>query len=107
MCAPEHISLGIWPNYGPWQTSEFGIYLSEALRYRLVCGLRNEAIRRRVRLLTEEDLTLEKAYSTAQGMEVAQLRAGELRAVRANETNSKHRLLALWREQPLPWLLLL
>jgi len=35
---------------------EFGTYLSEALRDRLVCGLRSEAIRRR--LLTEEDLTL-------------------------------------------------
>ena len=56
---------------------EFGTYLSEALRDRLVCGLRSEAIRRR--LLTEEDLTLEKAYSTAHGMEAAQLRAGELR----------------------------
>jgi len=55
---------------------EFGTYLSEALRDRLVCGLRSEAIWRR---LQTEDLTLEKAYSTAHGMEAAQLRAGELR----------------------------
>lgn len=57
---------------------EFGGHLSEALRDRLVCGLRSETTRRR--LLTEADLTLAKAYSTAHGMEAVKLRAGELRA---------------------------
>ena len=55
---------------------EFGAYLQEALRDRLVCGLRSEAIQRR--LLTEEKLTLEKAYGTAHGMEEAQRQANEL-----------------------------
>lgn len=49
---------------------EFGSYLPEVLRDRLVCGLCSEAIQRQ--LLTEENLTLEKAYSTAHGMEEAQ-----------------------------------
>ena len=55
---------------------EFGAYLQDALRDRLVCGLRSEAIQRR--LLTEEKLTLEKAYGTAHGMEEAQRQATEL-----------------------------
>ena len=55
---------------------EFGAYLQEALRDRLVCGLRSEVIQRR--LLTEEKLTLEKAYGTAHGMEEAQRQATEL-----------------------------
>ena len=45
---------------------EFGDYLSQALRDRLVCGLGSEQIRRT--LLT---VTLEKAYSKAHGMETA------------------------------------
>ena len=48
---------------------EFGDYLSQALRDRLVCGLSSEQIRRT--LLTEEGLTLEKVYSKAHGMETA------------------------------------
>ena len=54
----------------------FGEYLEQALRDRLVCGLRNEAIQRR--LLTLPDLTLKKAFETAHGMEVAQKQASEL-----------------------------
>ena len=47
----------------------FGNYLEDALRDRFVCGLRNEAIQKR--LLAETDLTLGKAMELAQGMEAA------------------------------------
>lgn len=55
---------------------QFRDHLDEALRDRLVCGLRSEAIQKR--LLVEGDLTLQKAYETAHGMEAAARRAGEL-----------------------------
>ncbi len=48
---------------------EFGTFLNEALRDRLVCGLRSEAIQRR--LLTETALTLDRAVELSQGMEAA------------------------------------
>ena len=57
---------------------DFGDHLEEALRDRLVCGLRNETTQRR--LLAEADLTLTKAYDTAQSMETARRQAGELRS---------------------------
>ena len=48
---------------------KFGDYLDQALRDRLVCGLRVESIQKR--LLAETDLTLKKALELAQGMEAA------------------------------------
>ena len=48
---------------------KFGAYLDEALRDRLVCGLRSETTQRR--LLSEADLTLQKAVDLAQSMEAA------------------------------------
>ena len=57
---------------------QFEGHLDQALRDRLVCGLRQEAIQRK--LLTMEGLTLAKAYETAQGMETADLHASELQA---------------------------
>ena len=48
---------------------EFGVFLEEALRDRLVCGLRNVQIQKK--LLTERDLTFKKAFETAQSMEMA------------------------------------
>ena len=48
---------------------EFGTHLEEALRDRFVCGLKNEAVQKR--LLTEADLTLARAVTTAQSMEAA------------------------------------
>ena len=48
---------------------EFGDYLDQALRDRLVCGMQSESIQRR--LLTEADLTLTRAVTLAQGMEAA------------------------------------
>ena len=56
---------------------DFKDNLSEALRDRLVCGLRSEAIQRR--LLSQKDLTLDTAYEIALS-ETASQRASELQA---------------------------
>ena len=48
---------------------EFKEQLNEQLRDKFVCGLHNEAIQRK--LLSEKDLTYEKAYDTATAMEAA------------------------------------
>lgn len=61
----------------------FNSYLEEALRDRLVCGLRNESIQRR--LLTEDNLDLKRALELAQSMELAQRNAQVLKE--GNETN--------------------
>ena len=47
---------------------EFGVFLEEALRDRLVCGLKNVQIQKK--LLTERDLTFKKAFETAQSMKI-------------------------------------
>ena len=52
---------------------EFGETLDEALRDQLVCGLRNEAYQKR--LLSEPELTLDKALQIAQSMETADVNA--------------------------------
>ena len=59
-------------------TCEFGTFLNEALCDRLVCGLREEAMQRR--LLAEPSLDLEKACELAQGMEAANRNAKEIQA---------------------------
>ena len=50
---------------------EFGNFLNDALRDRLVCGLSNEATQRR--LLTEEKLAFISALELAKSQEVAEL----------------------------------
>ena len=62
-------------------TCEFGNFLDEALCDRFVCGLLEEAIQRR--LLAEADLTLTKALSLAQSMEIAQKDLKEIHPTRA------------------------
>ena len=57
---------------------DFKDYLDQALHNRLVCGLRSEAIQRR--LLSEKDLTLESAYDIAHSLETASQHASELQA---------------------------
>ena len=57
---------------------EFRDYLEEALRDRLVCGLRSEVVQRR--LLSEKDLKLQGAYDIAVAMETATRQASELQA---------------------------
>ena len=47
----------------------FGTYLDDALRDRLVCGLRSESVQKR--LLSESDLDLSKAVRIANAMEAA------------------------------------
>ncbi|KAF5274678.1 hypothetical protein FQR65_LT16909 [Abscondita terminalis] len=49
---------------------EFNTFLQEALRDRLVCGIRSIAIKRK--LLSEVNLTFEIAYKTALSMELAE-----------------------------------
>ena len=49
---------------------DFRDFLNEALRDRLVCGLRNEAQKR---LLSEAELSLAKAITIAQSMEAAEV----------------------------------
>ena len=60
---------------------EFGDYLDPALRDRLVCGLRNESVQRR--LLAEADLTLKRARDIAQRMEAAERNAKSLKSTPA------------------------
>lgn len=55
---------------------EFRATLGEALRDRLVCGLGNEAHQKR--LLSEPDLTLDKALVLAQSLETANVNAKTL-----------------------------
>ena len=57
---------------------DFGTNLDEALTDRLMLGVRSEKIQ--TKLLTEKKLTLDKAYSIAQGMETAIRQAGEVQA---------------------------
>ena len=49
---------------------DFKDHREEALRDRLVCGIQSKAIQKR--LLAEADLTLQKAYEVAQGIEAAE-----------------------------------
>eukprot|EP00731_Ephydatia_muelleri_P025658 Em0017g741a len=56
---------------------KFGAYLDEAMRDRLVCGLRDEDTQKR--LLSEEDLTFARAAEIAQSREAAQLNVQQLK----------------------------
>ena len=55
---------------------EFGQFLDEALRDRLVCSLRNDAIQKR--LLSEAEVTLAKAVQIASSMESAEKQSLQL-----------------------------
>ena len=59
--------------------SKFGAFLDKALRDRLVCGLRNEGIQKK--LLTEADLTLVRAIELAEGMKKAEKNAKSLKGM--------------------------
>ena len=69
---------------------EFGDYLDQALRDRLVCGLRSESAQKR--LLSGAKLTLTKAMELSQGMEAAERNAKSLKGTEA--TIQKLSLLA-------------
>ena len=57
-------------------TCDFGDHLDDQLRDRLVCGLRNDSIRKR--LLAEDKITLQKATDLCLSMESASLASSEL-----------------------------
>ena len=57
---------------------EFGTFLQDALRDRLVCGLQNTTAQKN--LLSEENLMLEKAIRVAQSLEAADKNAKKLKA---------------------------
>ena len=64
---------------------DFQNKLDETIRDRLVCGLRNETIQKR--LLAEKNLILATAIEIAQGMEAATKQTSELRAVAGQSQN--------------------
>ncbi|KAK6179270.1 hypothetical protein SNE40_011672 [Patella caerulea] len=70
---------------------DFGDFLNQALRDRLVCGLKNEVIQKR--LLTTVGLTLRMATDTAQAMELAEKDSMELKGTTspAVSVNKLHR----------------
>ena len=78
---------------------EFGGTLEEALRDRFVCGLRNEAMQRK--LLTEHDLTYQKALEIAKGMEAAESNSILLKTREPSVNKVLHRVVAGNREKNL------
>lgn len=71
---------------------QFGTTLSDALRDRLVCGLASEQIQRR--LLTEADLTYERAKAIALAAETATKDAVELRKPQTQAAENVNKLKA-------------
>ena len=55
----------------PSKTCDFNQFLEEALRDRLVCGLANKSTQKK--LLSEKNLTLERAFEIAVAAEMAVL----------------------------------
>ena len=71
--------MSSWPHFISWRTNvNFHDHLEEALRDQLVCRLQSQGIQKK--LLAERELTLQKAYGTAHGIEAAALQARELQA---------------------------
>ena len=58
------------------EKSEFRKFLNQAFCDKLVCGIRNETIQRR--LLTEKELTAARAYELVRGMEAAYQQSTQL-----------------------------
>lgn len=71
---------------------QFGTGLNDALRDRLVCGMHNESVQRR--LLTEKDLTLQKALELAIAMETASKDAMQLQKKVSTEAHSVNKFTA-------------
>ena len=57
---------------------DYGDLLSEMLRDHLVCGITDTSVQ--TRLLAEKDLTLDKAVSLAQSVEIAEKGAKDLKS---------------------------
>ena len=87
---------------------DFGTFLNDALRDQLVCGLRQEAIQRK--LLAEDKLTFKKASEIAQAMELAERNTTELKAMDSTEVQVvsdkrkvvQHKQMQEISNQPLP-----
>ena len=58
------------------ETCDFGEFLGQALRDRIVCGLKSQNIQKK--LLSMADLTLKQTQETALGMEMADQHAAEI-----------------------------
>ena len=71
------------------QWCKFGDTLDDMLRDRLVCGVNEETIQRR--LLAESGLTLKKALEIAQGLEAAARNVREIRMKPGELTNAAGR----------------
>ena len=67
------------------RTCDFGAFLDEALRDRLVCGLQNSGTQKK--LLAESDLTLQKAVGIATAAEMAVLEGQQARTPANDETD--------------------
>ena len=67
---------------------QFGETRQEMLRDRLVCGVKDTSIQRK--LLAETDLTLDKALSTARAMETAERNTRALRTYQPTEETDVH-----------------
>ena len=66
----------------------YGDSLNEMLRDRLVCGVNDQWVQRR--LFTEADLTFKKAYNIAQAMEAAERSARELQGTASESVHRVH-----------------
>ena len=70
------------------RSCDFGNFLEQALRDRFVCGLANASLQKR--LLTERNLTLERALSIATAMEMAVLEShGSKKAATSSHTEEE------------------
>ena len=82
---------------------EFGEFRDQALRDKLVCGMQNETIQRR--LLTEKKLTAARAYEIARGMEAAHQQSMQLQTAQQEQkahkvtssVESKSTIIPCWR----------
>lgn len=73
------------------QHCEYGATLSQMLRDRLVCGVNDDRMQRR--LLSEVDLNFEKALSICQAMESANKNVKDLQGMLSEETAQATRML--------------
>ena len=65
---------------------QFGSFLEESLRDRLVCGLRSKNAQKR--LLAEQELTWKKALEVAVAMESAEKQASQFRTPSTSQTQA-------------------
>ena len=79
---------------------QFKTFLQEALRDRFVCGLQSKTIQKT--LLTEKDLTLDKAVRIAQGLEAAEKGARKLQGDEHSQISRIGKNPKPYKTAPLP-----